>query len=159
MDMFAIGNGVLDDLAVFGIINFHLFGIAGVSLWHLNNLLDVTVYIMNNDKAPREYFLYKFLAWLYLYLAVLVSPLYLCLVIILPYCPNSLTFAECQSLPSTCSTGRTHSANKNNLPSKTHLMRSPWRKVAEGRSPWVHLPRMFSFYGLSPALPVVILWS
>jgi hypothetical protein len=63
VDAFSIGNRVLDDVAVFGEVNFQLFGgeVFGV-FGHLNHLFDVAVDVVDDDEAPWEDLLDE-LAW------------------------------------------------------------------------------------------------
>lgn len=63
MNAFSISNRVLDDVAVFGEVNFELFDgeIFGV-FGHLNHLFDVAVDVVDDDKAPWEDLLDE-LAW------------------------------------------------------------------------------------------------
>jgi hypothetical protein len=57
VDAFSIGNRVLNDVAVFGKVDFELFSgcgkIFGV-FGHLDDLLDVAVDVVDDDKAPGE---------------------------------------------------------------------------------------------------------
>lgn len=64
-------------MAVFGVVNFELLGVGSVSPVDLDDLLDVSVDVVHDDIAPREYFFDEFLAGLDLNLAVLIGPLYL----------------------------------------------------------------------------------
>ncbi len=75
VDAFSISNRVLDDVAVFGEVNFQFFGsdIFGI-FGHLNHLLDVAVDVVDDDVAPWEDLLDE-LAWrLDLHFAVVVCP-------------------------------------------------------------------------------------
>jgi hypothetical protein len=75
VDAFSISNRVLDDVAVFGKVNFQLFGCGIFGIFgHLNHLFDVAVDVVDDDKAPWEYLLDE-LAWrLYLDFAIIVCP-------------------------------------------------------------------------------------